>query len=179
MWIPSMEGPPRESNLGGCAQNWLAAKPTKPNQSRRRRGGLHPGRDLSARFVAALGRPPGSAGVAVEADQRRRSWHGHGSVAIVAIAQIDRHDSATPAIWAAPIAMQCAGAAQQGFTAGRQLELRKRNKSIRRRQLGWRRSARTYAAAREGKDHSVALWSDDTKTRTRRRARRCGEAAHP
>jgi hypothetical protein len=128
---------------------------------------------------ARLNGPLGSASVAVEADERRRSRHGHGAVAIVAVAQIDRHDSATPAIWAAAIAMQRAGAAQQGFAAARQIELRKRNKSIRGRQLGWLRSPRTYTAAREREDHSVALWSDDAKTWTRRRARRCGEAAHP
>jgi hypothetical protein len=68
-----------------------------------------------------LGRPLGSARIAVESNEGGSAGNRHGRIAIVSISQVDGNHATSAAIRAAPIAVQGAGAAEQAVASGRLL----------------------------------------------------------
>jgi hypothetical protein len=126
-----------------------------------------------------LSGPLRSASGAVEADECRRPRNGHRPMAIVSVTQVDGNDTCTSAGRAAAIAMQRAGTTEQRLAALREYGFTYRGDGSRKTRLGPRQSPRVLVAVREAEDDGVAVQSDDSKPRARRRTRNCSETAHP
>jgi hypothetical protein len=170
-WSPSMGAPGRESNFG---RERGAIRQRSKSLNRANRASNDRSEQLRS------GRPFGSAGVAVEADERRRSGNGHRRMPVVSVAQVDGDHAAPAAIRAAPIAVQRASAAEQRVAARQRLVFGNRHAGVFRLwRLGPRRDSHAGVATRERKDDRVDVRLNNAEARTPRRARQCGKTAHP